>query len=402
MRRNRIMAVDVDHKHQENVANEGQAEGERPSSQPSVEESEEKPIGNVDDLLYEIGLCLTSVRERPKRRAIDNPIVIAIFCSIYLFARICCIFTDHRYYLHLLGDSTHYFGAKIHFNIFIILPLLFILSSQMNYYYNYKRGIKPTFVRVFQMMSGLVTPNSVGLYKDSDVKRLLRYRIYFRLLKLNNNYIITLCVVIFVMTSFIFNETIDIVIKYGFISAIQGSLIGYYCSNIIYYQIIFLYIISKYLKFKIKNLNENVIEMKKNKRFIKIRKILNEFDVIYREINEYNTTYWSKFLFIFWLIFGNITIFVFMVTYSDLHLTFKMILFYATILSIILFNFLFSTVCSLNSEANKSYKIFHSFIVVYSQTKGIRFICKLFNKMKVILFYNKHLTWCYKEGPTLT
>ena len=69
--------------------NEGQAVGERPGSQPSIEESEEKPIGNVDDLLYEIGLCLTSVKERPKRRAIDNPIVIAIFCSIYLFARIC-------------------------------------------------------------------------------------------------------------------------------------------------------------------------------------------------------------------------------------------------------------------------------------------------------------------------
>ena len=45
------------------------------------------------------------------------------------------------------------------------------ITSQLVYYYNYKRGIKPTFVRVFQMMSGLVTPSSVGLYRETDITR---------------------------------------------------------------------------------------------------------------------------------------------------------------------------------------------------------------------------------------
>ncbi|CAG2102872.1 unnamed protein product [Medioppia subpectinata] len=38
----------------------------------------------------------------------------------------------------------------------------------------YRNGIKPTFLGVFQMMSGLVSPKSVGLTNQSEVNRLLR------------------------------------------------------------------------------------------------------------------------------------------------------------------------------------------------------------------------------------
>ena len=43
---------------------------------------EEVVISSVDDLLYEIGLCLTSVRERPKRKAFYNPVVITVVCGV--------------------------------------------------------------------------------------------------------------------------------------------------------------------------------------------------------------------------------------------------------------------------------------------------------------------------------
>ena len=148
-------------------------------------------IPSVDDLLYEIGLCLTSVRERPKRRAIDSPIVIAIVCSLYLVLRIASILIDDNAHgwLLVVGDMGRYIGLKYHFNLMAILGNIMVIMSQSVYYYNYKRGIKPTFVRVFQMMSGLVTPSSVGLYRETDITRLLRYRIFFVLL---NKYIKTI------------------------------------------------------------------------------------------------------------------------------------------------------------------------------------------------------------------
>ena len=80
MRRNRVMTVRGDDKLNDSVNNVGMAEEEGSVMQTNIDESDETPIDGFDDLLYEIGLCLTSVRERPKRRAINNPIVVML-CS---------------------------------------------------------------------------------------------------------------------------------------------------------------------------------------------------------------------------------------------------------------------------------------------------------------------------------
>src|SRR5690242_10053896 len=104
-------------------------------------------IPSVDDLLYEIGLCLTSVRERPKRRAIDSPIVIAIVCLLYFIDRIASIYLNdfEHGWLLAVGDVGHYLDLKTHINIIFIFYALMSITSQLVYYYNYKRGIKPTF-----------------------------------------------------------------------------------------------------------------------------------------------------------------------------------------------------------------------------------------------------------------
>ena len=128
---------------------------------------QEMVIPSVDDLLYEIGLCLTSVRERPKRRRINNPIVITIISIIFMTAKLVNSYLDDNQtdIGVLLCDIGRYFGMTHHWNLGCFCTGLIVVTSQMNYYYNYKRGIKPTFVRVFQMMSGLVTPNSVVVFK---------------------------------------------------------------------------------------------------------------------------------------------------------------------------------------------------------------------------------------------
>ena len=87
----------------------------------------------------------------------------------------------------------------------------------------------------------------------------------------------------------------------------NGIILALFCHislRIIVYQFIYFYIMCLYLKIKINSLNERLIEMKRRKRFIRIRETLQSFDSLYSEINEYNTTFWSKFLLSFWMAIG--------------------------------------------------------------------------------------------------
>ena len=40
-------------------------------------------VKDVDDVLYRIGLCLTSVKEEPKRSLVDNPLLVFAVLSVF-------------------------------------------------------------------------------------------------------------------------------------------------------------------------------------------------------------------------------------------------------------------------------------------------------------------------------
>ena len=127
-------------------------------------------IRSADDLLYSIGLCLQSVIERPKRKAIYNPKLIAFVSWLHLMLRIASILLpEDSQWLPLIGEMGRYFGMKFHLNLYLCLMNAFMIAFQLNFFYAYKRGMSPTFVRVFRMMSGSVTPLSVGLSDPNQV-----------------------------------------------------------------------------------------------------------------------------------------------------------------------------------------------------------------------------------------
>ena len=186
---------------------------------------------------------------------------------------------------------------------------LFPLTSQLIYYYNHRNGIKPTFLRVFQMMSGLVSPKSLGLTDGEEIKRLLNITRRMKpLIILNNEYIFPFIGFTFVEIFYLVYGSPMEALIYGVPNAVLWSLFAKYFGNILFFQVLCFHVNCLYLKFKINNLNERLIEMKRRKRFLRIRETLQSFDSLYSEINEYNTTFWSKFLFIFWLTYGLIGI----------------------------------------------------------------------------------------------
>ena len=131
----------------------------------------ELTIESVDDILYRIGLCFTSVRDQPKRRHFYNPYFIFTFLSLFLIRELFIISLKNDELLKAFGSWDYMIGAKLMFGVVFILAAIIILSSQLIYYYNYRNGIKPTFLRVFQMMSGLVSPIILGLTNENEIRR---------------------------------------------------------------------------------------------------------------------------------------------------------------------------------------------------------------------------------------
>ena len=101
----------------------------------------------------------------------------------------------------------------------------------------------------------------------------------------------------------------------------------------------------------------------------RIRNILRSFDALYCEINEYNSTFWSKFLFIIWTMFGIIIIFlIYIIIFSLIPIEIKVALSYFASLYLFMYLFILSIASSVNLEANKSYKLLNSFYIKFRNT----------------------------------
>ena len=177
-------------------------------------------LNSIDDVLYDIGLSLTSVsNERKQRKLLNKPIFVLTVNAVFLLIRIAiaCVSNENDQLLKILGDFTHMYGKlKQNFNIIFILFTTFGLYSQWVYYLNHKRGIKPTFLRVFHMMSGSVTPREVGLTNEEDVRQLLRVtRRISKMLWVNNNYLLTTLSIIYILAGFYFKCGILDTVIYG-------------------------------------------------------------------------------------------------------------------------------------------------------------------------------------------
>ena len=169
-------------------------------------------IEGVDDIIYDIGLSLTSVRELQKKRMfIHNPRILLTINIFMLVNRLSSLLIDdsNEFILKLLGEAGQYYGMKNNHSTIACLATIIMLFSQWVYYNNYKHGIEPSFLKVFQMISGSVTPSSVGLYSDVNVKVLMKnLKPTITLLKFNNN-------VLAIIIGFVFYTILQIINKMG-------------------------------------------------------------------------------------------------------------------------------------------------------------------------------------------
>ena len=86
---------------------------------------------NVEDILYRIGLCMTSVVERPIRLALDHPFCAFIIVSIFLVQRVitCSLSDDNHQVFIALGSHGYLLGIRQHMDMFFILVNYIILNT---------------------------------------------------------------------------------------------------------------------------------------------------------------------------------------------------------------------------------------------------------------------------------
>ena len=351
---------------------------------PDLLLSQEMSIDSVDEHLYRIGLCLTPNRHNTRRSLIFHPILITIVTIIFTIMRIASIFTDQRWLLLLLCDIGQLFGMKIYINLGLISVCLFILWSQLIYYYNNNLYIRPTFLTLFHVMSGSVSPNSIGLNDEQQVKKLLSLsRKLFFIVKYQCQYIVPIIYVVMTMSTYFMSTSLIEVILYGIPTTIMITLIAFWFWNIFCYQYVYYFLVCKYLDIKVNNSNEKLVLMRKQKNSLKLKisEILCKYNAIYCEIKEYDSTYLSKFLFTIWILLGTLlVILVYFDIFSKINLFIRLIFYYCTLSFIYLFIFTITTAASINYDNKKTYKLLNTFYIFminrkkyYHDEKLIRF-----------------------------
>jgi len=199
--------------------------------------------------LYRTGLSLFPY-DSVHRNRYHNPLF--IFILILQFFMRCVISLllsdDDKYISMILGDWSHLLNVRVHFNICASLVISIPLVSQIIHYYNFKNDIKPSYLKPFEMMSGLCSPQSIGLTNEADIYKMLRLsKMLFRLRDFLSKIVMPIVGILVSFVPFSLNYSFRQFIIFGVPNIFLWIYYLYYMYNIIISQIIYFHIICFYL-----------------------------------------------------------------------------------------------------------------------------------------------------------
>ena len=196
---------------------------------------EELAINDIDHTLDDIGLVLTSGEDTVKKRSVFNhPIIIFTVCLIFFMCKIIPIIISQSYGTAVvLGDISFFIGLNNRLNIYHVILNWPVIGSQLVYYYNCKRGIKPSFFRVFHMMAGRLPPVSVGITDQEQLLKLMKVsRISMKLMKLNNKYLFPALGFSFVILLYLMKTNLVATLTLGLMQAIMITFVSRYTGRV--------------------------------------------------------------------------------------------------------------------------------------------------------------------------
>jgi hypothetical protein len=131
-------------------------------------------IKSAENNLYNIGLSLFSFGSQTRNR-FHNPFFISFIICVQILKSVTAILMkEDKYRLLLIGDFTYFLKDRYFMNTSIVLFSSLALISQLLHYWKYYKNESPSYLKLFQMISGLVSPKSIGIINKEDVNQLLK------------------------------------------------------------------------------------------------------------------------------------------------------------------------------------------------------------------------------------
>jgi hypothetical protein len=334
----------------------------------------------AENHLYRIGLSLFSFGSQ-KRNRFHNPFFISFIISVQMLKSITAIaMKEDKYKLLLIGDFDYFLNGRNFFNATTVLFTSLALISQLFNYLKYYKNESPSYLKPFEMISGLVSPKSIGLINEEDINQLLnKSKLMFKVSKFS---------IIGISFACFFSSGIPLIINSSFelylieiFWVLLFTVYTYFGVNIALSQMTYFYIICLYLKLKLRNANNSIrksFEKKYKMNNYRMKNILKSLNSIVSEINTYNNDFWSKYLMIVLIIFIiALDLLLFQSIFGKMNFSLKMILFYVSCSIFSFLMLLINTASSVSFEANKSYKLLNKLFITDNKQISIRMRIKV-------------------------
>jgi hypothetical protein len=230
------------------------------------------------------------------------------------------------------------------------------------------------------MISGSVSPKSIGLMDREDINQLLKKsKLMFKITKLlafgTGSVAICISGIPLITNSSFALFMIEI------FWALLFTAFDYICANFHFSQMTYFYIICLYLKLKLRNANNSIrkcFEKKYKMANHRMKNILISLNSIASEIDTYNNDLWSKYLMIvLMLVIIAIDLLFFEAIFGKMSLIFRIILSYGSGILFLLLIILINTASSVSFEANHSYKLLNKLFITNNKEVSIRMRIKV-------------------------
>ncbi len=335
-------------------------------------------LNSIDNHLYRIGLSLISKNEE-KRSRFYNPLLILSVNTICLIKCIVSLILseENEKLLIINGDFAHFLGSKTHLNVAGFLVFLLTLIQQLIYYYNTKSNINTTHYKVYDMMSGLVSPKSIGLTNREEIYKLIKEsKLGFSFCRCNNQILVPVFSLSANLLPFVLNCSALDTIIFGIPHTLLYAMGMHFVTTINVWQMFYFRLICSYIKIKFKESNDFVSQLIFRRKLIKwkqVLRIIRNLDAKYSELDECNQEIWSKYLLSIWLISGTfINFYLYPLFFAEMTVINKLMIGYGATCVFLFVLFLITNATSVNYEANKMYRLLNH-IMVYNRLSRLRF-----------------------------
>jgi len=307
--------------------------------------------------------------EDTKRNKVRNPKFVFI-CSLIIWMR--CLITlmlkieNADIYIYI-GDFPYFLKIRYQLYLLIMGCMSLSLVLQIINYKFYDKNKLPKYLKPFKMISGFISPKTVGLTEKTQIEKLMKYTKYLFAV---TNFLSPNAYIAAFLLSFVYlaiNYSVWQLITFGIPWSICFGFAGWFSYSIIMWPVIYFNIICNYLKMKQKNINNTIRLNSINKLVIseQVYGIINSLDLLHCEIRAYNK-YWSIYLFWFCAIVSSLcSLGLFQFLFAE-HIISKMIFSFVSGVLTFSVNFVLISASMVSLEAKLTYKLLIKFYLTHN------------------------------------